>query len=713
MKKESAITPLQNKKEEIDLLHILTLLAAKKYFIIITALLFAGCALLYSVAKTPVYRSTVLLQLEKTPQSTLITNLALGFGEDRNATATEIGIITSRKVLGKVSDELDLQTEVTPKRVPLLSSLQKLFSDDKEPQISVTKFAVVPELENEIFALTITGAQSFTLSGSGTQTLTGRVNHPVTADGIALTVSKINAPIGSRFNLVRRSKQLTIAMLQKNLQVTESSKSSELLRLSYIGPDRAKITRILEVITQSYMQENLQHKAEETTKSLAFVDSLLPGVLNRLKQADEKLQRFKEENGSVDLSLEAKEILESSVSLWSQKNELDLARAELARRYTKDHPMYRMVQDKATIMRQELDKLGKRINRMPKQQQAYLSMKRDAESEHEIYMQLLAKQNELRIVQASTVGSIRLIDKAESDIEPLGVKKSLVILLGLMLGVIVSSLWCLVEAALRKPLESPEQIEQAGIEVLAIIPESKWLTRHNKIVRLPQKEKFTAVWLAQAHADCMAIEALRSLRTGLFITLSRLERNSILISSATDEVGKTFVSLNLASLIASSGKSVLLIDADLRRGHINELIGSRQNSGLSEMLSGKSERDDIVQSTSLQGLDFIARGESTQLSSELLSGERLAALIEWAEQRYDYVVVDTPPLLAITDAAIVAQHTGMSLLVMRYKLSTVNEVSNTLNRFYKSGIQPDGVIFNCVGKGNSASYQYIDYSIAQ
>lgn len=710
MKNVSGLPGPATEANEIDLLVLFNILFSKKYLIIFVALVFSICAYIYTVVKTPIYVATVLIQLEKNPQSSLINNMMLNLSDARDSAATEIGIFKSRKVLGKASDDLGLQIVAKPNSTSIIRRLLSHLSGEITPRISVAQFTVPPLSEDKTWTLTVLDGDRYQLQSEDNQTLTGKVNQPVNGHGVSLNISGIDAPPGTTFSLTKRSRLATINDLLQNIKIIELEKGGELLQVSFSGTDPQMIAVTLETISQSFMQEDLQRKAEETSKSLAFVNDLLPGVLQKLNQADDRLHQFKEENSSVDLSLEAKEVLESSVSIQAQKNQLTLAKAELSKLYTKDHPLYRALLEKEKFLLKEQNLLAQKITTMPKKQQDFLSIKREVEAEHEIYMQLLAKQNELSIVKASTVASIRIIDDAVTDLQPTGAKKTLVVLMALMLGLIMSSGYYLLKFALRSPLEDPDQIERYGVDVLASIPVSKWLQRRKNFITHPRNQLPNPVWLAQHHADCLAIEALRSLRTGLLITLSVLEKRSVLISSATPHAGKTFISANLASVMASTGKRVIIIDADLRRGHIHSLLGMTGDNGLSEVLRDKMALSDVVQHTSQQGVDFISRGETSIQSSELLACERFAEVIQWAEQHYDYVIIDTPPILAVTDAAIVAQHVGLSLLVVRYAMNSVQDLEFALRRLYKSGVQVDGVIFNAVEKGRSAPYEYDYYS---
>ena len=710
MNLEKNLQTLMSRDEEIDLLSLLALFYANKYKIIFTTLAFLLLAFLYTTAQKPVYSASVLIQVEKNSANSLIGKFLSPFDMNASSTPTEIGILTSRRVLNQTIADLGLQIEVTQKQVPVIGALLDLFQDTTEKSVRVVQFDVPPEYEDEAWTLTVTSPDSYKLSFAGAEPLVGKTNQPVSANGIKINVASIAAPAGTKFNLIEHSRFNVTRDLLKHLNAAEQGKESGLLSVTFSGFDKRNNMRILNSISQNYMKDNIARKAEETSKSLEFVNNLLPGTQQRLRQADQKLHRFMQVNGSVDLPLEAKNILESLVTLQAQQNELQLARIELSKHYTKGHPLYRSLMEKDALLEKEKRELNQQIATIPKTQQDYVSIKRDVEAEQEIYMQLLSKQQELSIAKASTVANVRIVDEAVSDPLPVGSRKGLILVLGGLFGLVVSCGWSMLMHILRGPLDDTKLIEKRGVSVLGSVPLSKWLyakTRHLKNNQHPGRED----WLSKAHPEDLAIEALRSLRTGIFISLvHKQNKNIIMISSATSGVGKTFISSNLAAVMADAGKSILLIDADLRRGYLHELLGMRKTQGVADILKGRLDAAEAIQTTGHPGLDFISTGESSAHSSELLMSQHFLPMLTWAQQQYDYVIIDTPPILPITDAAIVAQHVGLALLVLRYKTNNLRDLDIALSRFSKCNITLDGVVFNAVHEGSPSAYGHSNYS---
>lgn len=347
---------------------------------------------------------------------------------------------------------------------------------------------------------------------------------------------------------------------------------------------------------------------------------------------------------------------------------------------------------------------------MPGTQQEVARLSRDAESNRAIYMQLLNRQQELSIAKSSAIGNVRIIDSAVTEPKAVKPKKVLIVLIGLILGALVSISLVFMRVFLRKGIDSPEQLEEKGINVYASIPLSEWLTKKGKFGKnQSSKTKRSGPqtnFLAVENSADLAIEAIRSLRTSLHFAMMEAKNNVLMISGPSQSAGKTFISSNLAAVIAQANKKVLLIDADMRRGYSHKLFKVGLDNGLSAVLSGKINQESAPVKIPAVGIDFISRGEIPPNPAELLMHPRFETLLNWASKNYDLVIVDTPPILAVTDAAIIGRYVGTTLLVARFEMNTVKEVEVSIRRFEQSGILVKGCIINSVIKKASSYYGY-------
>ncbi|MDU1888341.1 MAG: polysaccharide biosynthesis tyrosine autokinase, partial [Enterococcus faecalis] len=196
------------------------------------------------------------------------------------------------------------------------------------------------------------------------------------------------------------------------------------------------------------------------------------------------------------------------------------------------------------------------------------------------------------------------------------------------------------------------------------------------------------------------------LRTSLHFAMMESKNNILMISGASPNAGKTFVSTNLAAIIALTGKKVLFIDADLRKGYVHKMFGQNQPKGLSDILSGQEVTENVVQKVVGGEFDYISRGQIPPNPAELLMHERFEAILKWASQQYEIVIIDTPPILAVTDAAIIGRYAGTTLLVARYEVNTPKEIAVSIRRFEQSGVTIKGCILNGMVKKASSYYGY-------
>lgn len=345
---------------------------------------------------------------------------------------------------------------------------------------------------------------------------------------------------------------------------------------------------------------------------------------------------------------------------------------------------------------------------MPETQQEILRLSRDVESGRAVYMQLLNRQQELNIAKSSAIGNVRIIDDAETQAKPVKPKKILIVLIGIVLGAVVSAGLVLLRVFLRRGIESPEQLEELGINVYASIPVAEAYSKTSGNEKGWRKNTVTDIpgFLAIDNPADLAIEAIRGLRTSLHFAMMESRNNILMISGASPNAGKTFVSTNLAAIISQTGKKVLFIDTDMRKGYTHKLFNTNNNNGLSDILSGKVEAIGSIKNITSAGFDYISRGVVPPNPAELLMHRRFGELLKWASENYDIVILDTPPILAVTDAAIIGNYVGTTLLVARFELNTAKEIDVSIKRFEQSGVVVKGCILNGVVKKASSYYGY-------
>lgn len=714
--------------DDIDFGYLFGILLDNKWLIIMTALLAFGIGALYGMFATPIYKGDTLLQLEKKSSGVPGLSELNNIFEQEPSAAAEIEILRSRMVLGEVIEQLKMNIRVFPNRPAYIGRFmapdpapafvpKPLFAGyrDSETFVTVSSFMVPERLLGRAFTLRETNGNPALYLGESLVATAPAGETLKSEDGsIQLVLNEWqfgNEPL----TLIKLTEVAAVNGLRGALAIREVGKTG-MLSLTMTGPSKERIKTTLDAISEAYLLQNVERRSAEAENSLEFLGEQLPKIKEKLTEFEEKLNAYRLESESVDLSMETQSVLQQSVDIEAKINELKAKEGELATRFTKEHPAYQsLLRQKASLVEQKRS-LDRQIKDLPETQQEILRLMRDVEVTQQIYIGLLNKTQELRILKAGTVGSVRIIDKALVQPAPIKPKKAVIALIAGFLGAIGSAAILLLQALLKKGIESPEKLEEQGVSVYASIPLSEKQVKANRTTELKQrrsrrlKESATPIpLLAQDDPTDLAIEALRSLRTSLHFAMMDADNKILMITGPSPGVGKSFVSANLGAVLAQTGQKVLVIDADMRKGHLHRYFKSENKTGLSAYLSGQSTKEDIIQSSSIGNLDFIARGKAPPNPSELLMHERFKTLMASLSDEYDLILVDTPPILAVTDAAIVGQVAGSSLLVTRFGMNSVKEVDAALTRFAQNKVEIKGAILNCMERRATNEYGYYAY----
>ncbi|TEA26958.1 polysaccharide biosynthesis tyrosine autokinase [Candidatus Schmidhempelia bombi] len=700
--------------DELDLVSLFNTLLHHYKFILGFTIILTLFGILYVMFATPIYKADALIQVEQKSGGSLLNDITSVISGAKLQSTTEIEIIRSRMILGKTVHDLNLDNHIEEAFFPIFGKGWARLTRNNTDRIALTRLSVPEKWKDKPFILKILDDTSYILTKDDHKILEGKVGEFISENGISLLVSDIDAKAGSKFEIIKLSELKIIDDIAKNLFVVDKGKDSGMLELSLTGEDPVAIRQILDQISKNYLEQNVERKSEEAAKSLIFLREQLPRIRLELDESENKLNNYRQANDSIDLSLEAKSILDLSVSLETQLNQLTFKEAEVSKLYTKEHPSYRALLEKRQTLLKEKEKIGDKISFLPQTQQEILRLTRDVQANNEVYMQLLNKQQELSIAQASTVGNVRIIDNAVTQLKPVKPAKTLLVLAAFLSGLLGSSGLIIAKTLSRRTIERVEQIEELGVNVYASIPLSDWQVKQDSILKrkIGRHNKKTLIRSEQlVSVNCptdLSVEALRSLRTSLHFAMMEEKNNVLAISGCSPEIGKTFITANLAMIIADSDKKVLLIDADMRKGYLHELLKvDGKSPGLSGYLCGRSHLDKVIHKTPLNSnVDFIPRGSNPPNPSELLMHSRLAELLEWASRKYDIVLVDTPPVLAVTDACIIGRYSGTIMMVVGYGKNTVKELEFGLQRFEQNDIEIKGVIFNGVLKKPGDYYQY-------
>jgi tyrosine-protein kinase Etk/Wzc len=754
--KENTIQPIMHNQQadnadsdEIDLSALFGNLVDRKLFIVLITALFALIGIAIAVLSEPIYNATAMLQVEEnSPSVPGLDDMASMF-ESTSEAVTEIELLKSRSVLGEAIDKLKLDIVAEPKLLPLIGGyFYRNYTPSSADQlaepifdlssyawggetIDVFRFEVPQGLIGQNFELVAGENQNFTLlNANGEQVISGRVGTELSNNLYQITVRKLNARPGTRFTLVKKHRLTTILALQNEISAAEKGKQSGIISIGYQHQYPQDAEKVLNEITKIYVRQNVERSSAEAKKSLDFLRGQLPKIKIDLEKSEALFNDFQMSKNSVNISLETQAILEQIVELETTLQNVELQRLEISLQFKRQHPTYQAVLSQIKSIEQKITKLSSEVRNLPETQQQLLSLMRDVEVGNEIYTLLLAKIQELDIVRAGTVGNVRVVDHAASDrTQPVKPIKPLIVIIATLLGGMLAVAIVLIQKAFNKGVENPSEIEAIGLPVYACVPYSQQQDNFDKLIKnkraegkdntnnnqkfklkgtanKTEKSREKSNVLAIVNPADLTIEALRNLRTSLHFAMIESDNNLLIISGPSPEVGKSFISANLAVILAESGKKVLLIDGDMRRGYLHKIMALKPEQGLSEYLSGQESLEDVIKNTTVVDFDVITRGSIPPNPSELLMHKNFSHLNDAVRAKYDIVIIDTPPVLAVTDAAIIGGYGGTLLLVARYGKNSVKEIVYTRQRLEQNGIDVKGVVFNGIMKKASNTYGY-------
>ncbi|GHB09929.1 polysaccharide biosynthesis tyrosine autokinase [Salinicola rhizosphaerae] len=711
--------------EEIDIRRLLGILMDHKKWILVSVVVFALIGFIYASLATPIYRADALIQIESSaPGKNPLQEVSSLLGQEP-PTLSEIEIIRSRMVLGRAVDLLNLDVNVSPVTLPVIGTFlmrhglgRPGFADGwgyafAGENVAVSEMPVADSQLGKTFTLKVKDSYTYELlDADGNALGTGKVGQLSSFLGgdVSLRVTTIDAPAGAEYTIQHVPRLAAINGLRGRFTVAEAGSETGILSWSLTGADPEATQKALNTIADIYYSQNVQRQSEEARKSLKFLNSQVPQIRDELNAAEEKLNDYRESKDSVDLSMETKSVLDRIVNLESQLNELEMNEAEISQRFTKSHPTYQALLEKKAQLQRERDNLNKQVKGLPETQQAILRLQRNVQVTNEIYVQLLNKVQETKISEASTVGNVRILDRAEALSAPVSPQKTLLMAVSIIVGLIVGVAGVFLRALFNRGIETQEQIEALGIPVYATIPLSDEQSKLNRRVKgsdKSQSRSFPAGLLAARNPADVSVEALRGLRTSLHFAMLEAANNRLMITGPSPGVGKSFVSVNLAAVCAQAGQRVLVVDADMRKGQVHSVFGESSEGGLSDVLSAKRSLEDVTRhAENIEGLSYISRGMAPPNPSELLMGPRFSEFLATVSERFDLVIIDSPPVLAVTDAAIIGDQVGTTLMLARFQLNPVKELDLAINRLRTAGVEPRGAILNAVERKAATEYGY-------
>ncbi|MCF0216845.1 MAG: polysaccharide biosynthesis tyrosine autokinase [Fibrobacteraceae bacterium] len=690
------------KTEEVTLWDFLAT-SVKSWRVIVPCLILSGfVGVFVALWIRPVYKVDALLQIEskggKNAASAMFGSLGSIFSNS-SPSETEMELIQSRKILGATMERMHLQYRANP-----INFWDRLLH--REGRLDVISFEVpwdkVPEEERlEPWFVKTTDESHFELYdqnkvwvGNGEPGVT--YNYPYAGDTVTFCIYKMDVVEDQWFEITKARRLDAIAAFRKAFEVKEKGKKTGIIEFSYtdIYPDRG--TEILNEVATSYLRQNMEQRNEEAAKTLDFLEKQIPSVKARMDSALIELNKYRNQVGSVDINTETRMVLERRMKLQQELLDIEQRKESTVRLFHSEHPTVKTLENQESALRRELAGTSSAVKKLPATQQEVLRLTNEVDLSKSMYTSMLNNIEQLRLVSAGEVGSVHIIDFAEETTKPIKPKKSFIVCLAMFLGFFLGVALVALKDRLSSGVKSSSFIEkETGYSVYAKVPKGN-----------PNGTKGTRP-LAVVEPDDVAVESLRALRSSLDFAMEDSSSRIIGVSGLIPGVGKSFISVNLAALFAGLGKKVILIDADLRKGRLHKEFGIKRKNGLSQILLGQVKAEDVISKTEVENLDMMQCGSVPANPAELLGSRHYTDLIESLKQTYDLIIVDTPPIMLVTDAALACRVASQLVMVIEYNKHSLEAIQEGMGSLLKgNGSAHASIVINKYEHSRSEGYGY-------
>ncbi len=554
--------------------------------------------------------------------------------------------------------------------------------------------------------------------------------------------------------------RLALISEMSGLSIAQSTKESSILNLTIQGNNPEKITDYLNQLLEEYMQRNLEQKNLVSENTVIFIDEQLIGIQDSLHKAETDLQVFQEGNDFMDLGAQSSEMFNRLKDIERRKSELELSikyyqnlqdyinkniddlnklivpsamgiqdqmlnklvlelvalsskKAEQLATSTEKNPFIQTIDEQIIQTKKQLlenitnminntnvtiEELSnqiaayeEQIKQLPTTQRAYLGYERKFALNDELYKFLMQKRAEAQIVMASNSPDNSVIDEARvSRARKVAPRSMMVYLVCLVLG-------CGIPAAFifLKEIFNTKILERSDIEKITKLPII------GQIPYTSPRDINSSSTLVIDSPKSPVSEAFRSIRTNIEYIVQGKDKCIFSVIADSPGIGKTYISINMASIYAMYGKKTLLVGMDLRKPRLYQEFGISNKVGVSTYLAGKASVDEIIQpSGKLPTLDVLTAGPVPPNPAELIASDRCTQLFSELKERYDYIIVDTPPLLWVTDALLLMKHVDTSIYVIRQAVSNKKAFENVINDLEQRGLSVSLVV-------NGINYQGI------
>jgi len=718
--------------QEIHLKDYLRVILKRKWIIGTFTVIVLTLAVLSSMNKEPYYRAAVRLSIQRQSANVLVfPNMALPFF-DPDYYQTQYTILRSRPLAERVIRKLKLQESPEFKARPKA----RFDFDPKRPILWLAK--------------NLNPARLFRRS------------------------SAAKGAIGSNTAINRGVDPGLVNAIISRLDVSPMKDSKMVVDLSFTGRYPHIIAQIANAVAEEYINMSMEAKIESAQKMMKKLNEQLDTQKEKVEGSEISLQKFKERQNIVSLeekqnivvqrlsqlnslvtsakteriAIETRyrelskltdqpEMIESLPSILSnamiQQLKTDYVAlqrkySELSKKYGTKHPKmievgsqialmkkkiglevkknvnslmteYKVAQSKETTLMEALEKQKKEALELNRKAIDYGILQRDAESNRQMYNILINKLKEVDLSSDLKSTNIRIIDPAQVPGNPIGPNKGFNILFAVFVGFGLGVVFAFFLEYIDTSMKTPEDIKRIQVPYMGFIP-----TFH--------RNGYSEL-IVQEDPKSLISESYRTLRTGILFSGSKPSPQFIQITSAGPQEGKTITTANVATVMAQSGSRVLIVDCDMRKPRIHEIFGLPNARGLSDLLVDGEEWASFIKNTKIPNLDLLSCGSIPANPSELLSSKRMQRLLTLLGDKYDRIIMDSPPVLAVTDSILLSRLVEGIILVVGAGASSKNGVSRAVELLKEVNSRIVGAVLNNLNVEKEryyySRYYYYDY----
>jgi tyrosine-protein kinase Etk/Wzc len=692
-----------------------------RYLFLAAIVLSLAVGLFYVYSTSPVFEVEGLLQTEGQKnygsQGTEFTKME-GVYSQQTVTEAEAEIVKSNLVLGRVVSNLRLDIDTSPILPPLLGNL--LHHDRTTRPLADVAVLDMPEaLKGARFQLVkLPGGDYQVLGPDGSVIGKGstgdRLSLSFAGNPIQLQVRSLRGKPGQAYTLRLVPQIEAINALRRDLIVEERGKNvnapSNILGLTYQSGDPVLAANILNEVLNQYIRQAIERKSGDSAKALEMLQGQRPLLQAQVTDAENRLNGYRQQHGAVDLARESDLALQEGSNLESQITALRQRRQELLRTYTEHSDLVTTVDQQIARLQAESKQNEQKVSELPRIQQDFVALTRDVQVKNDAYTALLNSIQQLQNTLAGSLGNARVVDYAIPSFDPVAPRKKMLMVLFGFIGILLGAGVNVVRRMLNRGVEDHRIIEaKLGMPILVTIPHSE---AQKDMLRNIQRHAPGTHVLALGQPEDMATESIRSLRTVLHFTMENVRNRLVLITGPSPNIGKSFVSTNLAAVLAQGGASVLLVDADMRRGNLHRAFGFKGRAGgLAEILSGRTDWRSMVKETAVPNVGLISTGVLPPDPLVLLMSPLFSTFTQEVSEVYDFVIVDAPPILPVSDSLIIGSKVDTILMVAKYGAHPLDELRTSQNRLKNLNRKLKGCIFNDIKLvGVQGLYGYYKYN---